>query len=188
MKKIILLSAGAVALAILSTSCKHADEGHVSNNGIDSLQKVLTSYETLFSEINVNEVETIITTIDTDIDSAAAICEKKKLSLTPEDGTFFGRYQALKSGLRKFGTRYNDIKEELAHSKHQLSTLKADTEAGKFDEEAQSKYFHDESAAVKNLGQAIEQIQGASVTVTGQFKSLRPQYLARLVRLEQKRY
>lgn len=182
MKKFSLFAVSAIAAVALSSSCSH--EVAVNKTAeIDSLQAVLATHEKTFNEISVTEVETIMQTIDTDIDSAAAICEKKKLSISQEEGTFFGRYQALKSGLKKFGTRYNDIKEELAHTKSQLKALKADVTADKLDEEARKKYVIDEASAIKNVASAIEQLHGTSVTVIEQFKARRPEYLEMLSKM-----
>ncbi len=186
MKKISLVVLSTLVAVVLSTGCKH--EVTVNKTvEIDSLQTVLSGYEKLFAEISVNEVETITSTIDADMDSAFTIAESKKVTITEEQGTFFGRYQAMKSGLKKFGTRYNDIKEELAHCKTQLSSLKSDINGGKLDNEAQSKYIMDEAAAIKNVGTAIEQIHGASVTVIGQFKDRRPEFLETLASLGKKK-
>ncbi len=184
--KSLLLIAGFAAI-LFSTSCKHEEVVENKTGPIDSLQTVLVNYDKLFKEINVTEVENITYTITADIDSAYDVCEKKKLTLTEDEGTFFGRYQALKSGLKKFGTRYNDIKEALEYSKNQLASLKTDVAADKFDHEAAQKYVADEATALKNLGNAVEQIHGASVTVTGQFKTYRPQYLQMLQNIVSKK-
>lgn len=152
----------------------------------DSLTTVLGKYEQLFTEINLNEVETIMQTIEHDVDSAASFCEEKKIKISQEDATFFGRYHALRSGLKKFGNSYNNIKEELAMSKKQLAALKVAAEGGKFDEAAIKKYESDEAVAVKNLTEAIDQLYYLTVTVRDNYKKYRPQFLAKLDALSKK--
>ncbi len=180
---LLLLTVIFAALSVVfTTGCQPKEKG-IEITQLDSLNVELNKIEALFTEIQVSEVEKILISIDVNIDSAAAICKKKNLTLSKEEGTFFGRYQALKSGLKKFGTRYNNIKEELVHCKGQIAALKQSISENKFDAVAANKYFSDEANAVKNVTQTAEQLHGVSVYVVENFAIYEPQVQAKIAEL-----
>ncbi len=177
-----------VSLCTFSFSaCKQHDEGATQLGGIDSLQTELSKLEKMFAEIKPNEVATISSTIDADIDSAYTLCEKTNVKLTEEEGTFFGRYQALKSSLKKFDSRHKTIEEQLALTKQQLANLKAFSENEKVDKVALAKYTTDETVALEKLTAAVEQMHGSAVYVRESYSEFRPQLLTKLTELSKRK-
>ncbi len=167
-----------ISLALVA--CGHKEEPAKKLGLIEELQKEELRLEKLLAEINPDEVITIISTITADMDSALKVCQQSKTLLSPEDGTFFGRYQALRTGVKKFDTRLEQVKKELAVSKTQLANLKAASDSDKLDEEAIKKYTISEKIALEKLTQAIEQLHASAVYVSAGYAEYRPQFLEKL--------
>lgn len=155
------------------SNCQH-QETEQSTPKIDSLAQVLTGYEKTFAEIDTAKIASMMEGINTSIDTAAAICKSKKLQISKEESTVFGRFSALRTGLRKYNQRYSDMQQELVYTKKQLSALKSNMNLHKLDAEAEQKYYNDEVAAVKNLGNAVEQFHGTAVFAYSNYQTYQP--------------
>ena len=161
-------------------SCGSDDQQIIVPTVMDNLQAEHNRIQKIFAEINPQEVITIVETIDADMDSALKLCQQSKSMLSPEDGTFFGRYQALRTGVKKFDTRYEIIKSELANTGIQLANLKASIQGKKLDPEAIKKHTITEKIALEKLTQAIEEMHASAVYVRANYSEYRPQFLEKL--------
>jgi len=174
-----------ICLAFIS--CGSNEEPVKEKSQLDELRVELARLEKMFAEIHPEEIMAIVTGVESDMDSAFKLCQQHKVTLTPDEGTFFGRYQALRSGIKKFDVRYDVVKHEIENTNVQLANLGAAIKSNKLDAEAIKKYSITEKIALEKLTLAVEQLHSNAVYAKEGYQEYRPQLMEKLVELSKRK-
>lgn len=90
-------------------------------------------------------------------------------TLDPEPGIVLGDFFRCKKFYSKAAVRYDQVKNELAYSETQLSTLRADVNNGLYSDEEFNQHFKSEAESAAKLLEAADELDGSYASVNTQF-------------------
>lgn len=150
----------------LSSCTSESDKLKVSQ--IEVISSRLEAVVTLYSEIDINKVDTSYKTL------LFNIYEINSLKINPEDKLIFD-YGILKKGFKEFIKSHDITLKELENCRNQINTLKEDVSNGLLSDEEFELYLKHEGNASQSLRVRMTYYHNRISSIMEKFDSLNPQ-------------